>query len=181
MHLLNDGAPTYALAMTFADRALRQRISQQQTLRMQAHFAAEGRVSTFFPPRFTLNARLELLPRSQPALRPPGPLAERVCKMRRCRVTLQIGPTAESSASWDSSTIDAKREFGNRLVLGPVLLRFLDISLALAAYPRNVTKSKHQHSASCRNKKPPIRISKDAAPIISFPMKNPTIGTVNTA
>jgi hypothetical protein len=31
------------------------------------------------------------------------------------------------------------------------------------------------------NKKPPIIISKDAAPIISFPMKNPTIGTVNTA
>jgi|SRR5690349_19383794 len=31
------------------------------------------------------------------------------------------------------------------------------------------------------NKKHPIMISKDAAPIISFPMKNPTIGTVNTA
>ena len=31
------------------------------------------------------------------------------------------------------------------------------------------------------NKKQPIMISKDAAPIISFPMKNPTIGTVNTA
>ena len=31
------------------------------------------------------------------------------------------------------------------------------------------------------NKKPPIIISKDAAPIISFPMKNPTIGTVNAA
>ena len=31
------------------------------------------------------------------------------------------------------------------------------------------------------NKKPPIIISKDAAPIISFPTKNPTIGTVNTA
>src|ERR1700739_258833 len=31
------------------------------------------------------------------------------------------------------------------------------------------------------NRKQPIMISKDAAPIISFPMKNPTIGTVNTA
>jgi hypothetical protein len=31
------------------------------------------------------------------------------------------------------------------------------------------------------NKKQPIMISKDAAPIISFPMKNPTIETVNTA
>ncbi len=31
------------------------------------------------------------------------------------------------------------------------------------------------------NKKQPIMISKDAAPIISFPTKNPTIGTVNTA
>jgi hypothetical protein len=31
------------------------------------------------------------------------------------------------------------------------------------------------------NKKQPIMISKDAAPIISFPMKNPTIGTVHTA
>ena len=31
------------------------------------------------------------------------------------------------------------------------------------------------------NKKQPIMISKDAAPIISFPMKNPIIGTVNTA
>ena len=31
------------------------------------------------------------------------------------------------------------------------------------------------------NEKPPIIISKDAAPIISFPMKNPTIATVNTA
>ena len=29
--------------------------------------------------------------------------------------------------------------------------------------------------------KQPIMISKDAAPIISFPMKNPTIGTVNAA
>jgi hypothetical protein len=31
------------------------------------------------------------------------------------------------------------------------------------------------------NKKQPIMISKDAAPIISFPMKNPSIGTVHTA
>lgn len=31
------------------------------------------------------------------------------------------------------------------------------------------------------NKEQPIMMSKDAAPIISFPMKNPTIGTVNTA
>jgi hypothetical protein len=31
------------------------------------------------------------------------------------------------------------------------------------------------------DKKQPVMISKDAAPIISFPMKNPTIGTVNTA
>src|SRR6201984_2173943 len=31
------------------------------------------------------------------------------------------------------------------------------------------------------NKKQPIMISKDAAPIISFPMKNPTIRTVNPA
>lgn len=31
------------------------------------------------------------------------------------------------------------------------------------------------------NKKQSVIISKDAAPIMSFPMKNPTIGTVNTA
>lgn len=31
------------------------------------------------------------------------------------------------------------------------------------------------------NKKEPIMISMDAAPIISFPKKNPTIGTVNAA
>lgn len=32
-----------------------------------------------------------------------------------------------------------------------------------------------------RNRKQPLMISKDAAPIISFPMKNPTSGTVSTA
>lgn len=31
------------------------------------------------------------------------------------------------------------------------------------------------------DKKQPIIISKDEAPIISFPMKNPTMGTVNIA
>jgi hypothetical protein len=52
MHVQDDGAPTYAPALTIADKASRQRISQQRPLRMQAHFAAEGRVSTFLS--FTL-------------------------------------------------------------------------------------------------------------------------------
>jgi hypothetical protein len=50
--------------------------------------------------------------------------------------------------------------------------------------PINAVSATPGYQVSTRepwNEKPPIIISKDAAPIISFPMKNPTFATVNTA
>ena len=46
---------------------------------------------------------------------------------------------------------------------------------------REAARGYHVSTREPWNKKQPIMISKDAAPIISFPMKNPTIGTVDTA
>ena len=46
---------------------------------------------------------------------------------------------------------------------------------------REAARSYHVSNREPWNKEPPIIISKDAAPIISFPMKNPSIGAVNTA
>ena len=71
--------------------------------------------------------------------------------------------------------------FSTRLLINE---ESVQVRISTQLLPSNRYKAARGCQVSTRepwNKKQPIMISKDAAPIISFPMKNPTIGTVNTA